>query len=339
MKLFLLATFLWTTPVFAQPAALPVDPINQLPPATVVAVVDGESITVRDLDDYAKRHDGRQLFELNQQLYDLRKAILGQIVGERLLQAEAARTGKTVDELLESVIKIEAATEDEILEVFNSTQQTAIDYATARPLIVNFLDRKKRAQAREKYIQELMKNAKKNAKPLAIYLQPPRFQIAVSAADPVRGSGPVDLIEFADFECPYCRKAQPIIEQLLDKYDSKVRHVWKDFPLGIHKNAMAAAVAARCAREQGKFWEYHDTLFANQQNLASPDLKEYAGHVGLNLQEFERCQRTHQRSQIVATADNLPVRSTPTVFINGRMIVGLAPLEDYERIIEEELLN
>ena len=107
-------------------------------------------------------------------------------------------------------------------------------------------------------------------------LQPPRVKIPVAATDPTKGSGPIEILEFSDFECPYCQKAQSMIREMLAKYEGKVKLVWKDFPLPNHEYAVPAAVAARCAQEQGKFWEYHDVLFANQQALTSPDLRRHA---------------------------------------------------------------
>ncbi len=343
MRLVLIAILLWAAPVFAQSRPTATDPISQLPPTTVIAIVDGEPITVRALDEYVTSHDARQLFDLNQQLFDLRQSMLGLMLGERLLKAEAISVGKSVDELIESVIKIGPATEEEMLDVYNNTQQTALDYQTARPMIANFLERKKRAEGREKYIQGLIRKAKKAPKPLAIYLQPPRLQVDVAPGDPVKGSGSVELVEFSDFECPYCQKVQPVLKQLLTKYDGRVKHVWKDFPLGIHKNAVPAAVAARCAHEQGKFWEYHDALFANQQALEAIALREHAGSIGLDIDRFNGCFNPgsviSRRAQLMTSVEKLPVRSTPTILINGRMIAGLAPMETYERIIEEELAN
>ena len=172
-----------------------------------------------------------------------------------------------MEELLEQRLKIEPVTDAEIQEVLSRQPSGAVDPDFVVPLIREFLEERKKEQARARYIAEIIAKAKKAPRPVVIHLQPPRQAIPVDSSDPVKGDGDIRVVEFSDFECPFCQKFQPVLKQVLTQFDGKVTHVWKDFPLPMHQNAMIAAIAARCAQEQGRFWEYHDVLFANQQPL------------------------------------------------------------------------
>jgi protein-disulfide isomerase len=136
---------------------------------------------------------------------------------------------------------------------------------------------------------------------------------------------------------------QPILKTVLAQFSGKVTHVWKDYPLPIHKNAIGAAAAARCAHEQGKFWQYHDLLFANQAALGGDALKKHARTISLDEAVFDACvDKGRYRDDVqkaFQAAGSYVVPATPTVFINGRIVVGVAPAEAYTRIITEELAN
>lgn len=152
----------------------------------------------------------------------------------------------------------------------------------------------------------------------------------------------VTVAGFSEFQCPFCSSVVPTLKELEETYKDRVRFVWKHLPLvGIHKNAMEAGIAAEAAREQGKFWEYHDKLFANQERLESDDLKRYAGELGLDLERFEKDRQDPQLKTKVlsdmAEATALGVKSTPTFFINGRIVRGAMPFETFATIIDAEL--
>ena len=167
------------------------------------------------------------------------------------------------------------------------------------------------------------------------------MKVPVTANDPTRGNGSIEVVEFSDFECPFCQKAQPMIREMLAKYEGKVKLVWKDFPLPNHQYAVSAAIAARCAQDQGRFWEYHDMLFANQQALASGDLRRHAKTVGLDLVAFDECLSTGKhRDTLAAVLDGTEshlVEATPTFLVNGRVVQGAVPLYELAAIIDEEL--
>ena len=319
------------------------DPMRGVPPDTIVAVVDGESIHLSDVETFSRTKDPKRLFQLNQQLYDFREAMLGLMLGERLLKLEAERAGTTVDELLERELTVEPVTDTEVREVIDRQPPGSLDPALTTPLIRKHLEERKREQARARYVADLIARAKKAPKPLVIQLHPPRQAVTVSDSDPVRGTGTIELVEFSDFQCPFCQKVQPVLREVLTRFEGKVRHIWKDHPLPIHEFAVQAAAAARCANEQGRFWQYHDVLFANQQALTANDLKRYASSVGVESRSFAECLDTGKyRDEIsvaLRSAAASTVPATPTVFINGRMVMGVAPVELYTKIINEELGN
>jgi protein-disulfide isomerase len=146
---------------------------------------------------------------------------------------------------------------------------------------------------------------------------------------------------FSDYECPYCKRGEDVVAQVMSTYGDKIRLVFRDYPLPFHANARPAAEAAKCANAQGKFWEYHDKLFANQASLGVEDLKRYAGEVGLDQAQFDSCvgERKFQ-NDVQADLDagqQVGVDGTPAFFINGRMLSGAQPFEAFKSVIDEEL--
>lgn len=163
--------------------------------------------------------------------------------------------------------------------------------------------------------------------------------------DPGRTRGPaaapVTILEWSDFQCPYCKNAQDVLARLLAEYPDSLRLVFKDFPLRSHDRAVPAAVAARCAGAQGRFWEYHDLLFVAQPAFARDDLLGYARRLGLDVPAFTGCLDAGQfRDAVVADqreGREAGVRATPTFFINGRKIEGALPIEEFRDAIRQAL--
>ena len=175
-------------------------------------------------------------------------------------------------------------------------------------------------------------------------LSPPVVDISTGGR-PSRGGGedaPVTMIEFADYECPYCKLAQPTVEQVLDTYGDKVRYVYRDFPLPFHSHARPASLAARCAEEQGKgkYWEYHDALF-EAPDLSTDGLRSLADSVGLDRAKFDDCLASEKYNDAidkdVSDGSNAGVNGTPAFFINGRFLSGALPFEQLKAVIDEEL--
>lgn len=151
----------------------------------------------------------------------------------------------------------------------------------------------------------------------------------------------VTIVEVSDFQCPFCNRVNPTLKQVQDKYGDDVRIAFKHNALPFHQRAKPAAKAAECAGDQGKFWEMHDQLFANQRQLEDADLEKYAAAVGVNMGEWKSCYNSNKHDAKIdgdqRQASALGARGTPAFFINGRYLSGAQPLASFERLIDEEL--
>jgi protein-disulfide isomerase len=208
------------------------------------------------------------------------------------------------------------------------------------PAIRRFLEEQQRAAARQALIADL----RKSGPSVTVLFEAPRENVAVSPDDAALGpaGAPVTIVEFSDFQCPFCQRVAPTLKRIKETYGDKVRIVWKDFPLtSIHPEAFKAAEAGNCAREQGKFWEYHDRLFANQQALQPDALKAHAASAGLDATAFNACLDTAKFSdrvqEHIGVGSRLGVSSTPALFVNGRAVMGAQPYEVFAQIVDEEL--
>jgi len=177
---------------------------------------------------------------------------------------------------------------------------------------------------------------------------PQRYEIPIYDDDPILGpeDAPVTIIEFSDYECPYCQRYhQQTFDAIIDTYGDQVRYVFKDLPLtSIHPNAVPAAAAAHCAHDQNAFWEFHDLLFSMQLGLSPTAYLEYANALGLDMDTFTDCMDEGKYDQIalqdtrILTDINAPI-STPTFFINGQYLAGAQPFSEFARLIDAELDN
>jgi len=172
----------------------------------------------------------------------------------------------------------------------------------------------------------------------------PRYKVNLFAqTSPTKGpaDAPVTIVEVSDFQCPYCSRAKRTVDALRKQYGDKIRLIWHNNPLSFHKRAMPAAIAALAAHEQGKFWEYHDKLWANQKALKRPDLERYAAELGLDLGKFKAALDSHKFAAQVkaetAEAETLGASGTPAFFINGIYLKGAKPFEEFKAVIDDEL--
>ncbi len=215
---------------------------------------------------------GRPLSQLHQQIYTLQRQKLDELIDERLLSEEAKRRGVSVETVVEREVnaKILPVTDDEISALYNANKERIpVELDKVREQIRNLLRDQRLAAQKRLFIKSLRENAK-----IVSYLKlPPAFRAELSViGEPFRGleNAPVTIVKFEDFQCPYCKQVQPTFVDLLKRYDGKLRLVHKDLPLeAIHAQARQAAEAARCADEQGKFWSYHDKLYAGSPKLVS----------------------------------------------------------------------
>jgi protein-disulfide isomerase len=194
------------------------------------------------------------------------------------------------------------------------------------------------AQARARYRRELLDRAGARVR-----LEPPRSQVAIPAGAPAQGpeQAPVTIIQFSDYQCPYCQRSEATVQEVLSRYAGKVRLVHRDFPLDGHPRAFPTSRAAYCAGDQGRFWEYHRGVFLKPSDLSEEDLKRRAGELGLDAAAFAACLASDRHDATIRAAFDqgvgLGVTGTPTFFINGRLLVGARPFENFKSIIDEEL--
>jgi protein-disulfide isomerase len=293
-----------------------------------------------DLQKYA----GRELSVQRENLYKLEKQKLEEYIGAFLLTQEAKKRGVSVEAVLDQEVnsKILPVGDDEIDVFYKSNKaRIAVDLDKAREPIRGYL----RNQKIEAQKALFLKSLRSKAKVVTYVKAPPVFRADISVAgEPFKGAekAPLTVVKFEDFQCPFCKQVQPTFNELLSRYNGKVRLVHKDLPLeSIHPQARQAAEAARCAYEQGKFWEYHDKLYATSPKASGDDLKSYAKEVGLNVDSFDRCFTSGKYKAVVQQDLNegvqLGLTGTPTIFINGREISGNQSLEAFEAIIDEEL--
>jgi len=169
-----------------------------------------------------------------------------------------------------------------------------------------------------------------------------RFRAEIKGA-PMKGAkdAPVTIVQFSDFQCPFCSRVEPTVAKVMDEYKGKVRVVWRDLPLPFHPNAMPAAIAARAAGEQGKFWEMHDKIFADQAHMDRATYEKYAGELGLNMGKFKAALDANKGKEAIeadsAAGGKIGARGTPAFFINGKFLSGAQPFESFKAKIDEEL--
>ncbi|BCS35353.1 oxidoreductase [Luteitalea sp. TBR-22] len=307
----------------------------------VLALVNGAPITEADLRKVA----GLELARLEEQLYQMRKDQLDGLIALRLFEAEARRRGVTPQQFEETEVAAKAGvvTEPEI-DAFIEANRARIrgDVVQLRPQIRQFLQDQKRQQRRAAVVEGL-----RTAATVDVRLAPPapfRAEVDIAGA-PVRGdvAAPVTIIEYSDFHCPFCRRVQPTLTALLEKYKGKVRLVYKHLPLDqLHPNARRVSEASYCAARQEKFWAFHDAVYADASSDASEaTLARYATAAGLDAAAFNACLAGPEAREAVARdlaqGEALGLSSTPGFFVNGREVRGAQPIEAFTAIIDEEL--
>jgi protein-disulfide isomerase len=282
-----------------------------------------------------------QLWQLKNQEYDLKIKALESLLNQRTLQAAAKSKGLSNDAFLEQTVdrNVPAPSAAEV-EAYYFAQKDRINQPLneIRPQLERALVQAKRQQARQEYIDQLRKSSG-----VVVLLHRPKIEVT---ADPARMRGnpdaPVTIVEFGDFQCPYCRAVQPTLKEVMDKYPGKVRLGFRDFPVRqIHPQAQQAAEAGRCAAEQGKFWEYHDLLYANQAKIDLNSLKEQARTAALDLERFNSClaggKFKPQIESDLQSGTGVGVTGTPAFYINGVPLSGAQPAYEFQKIIDSQL--
>ena len=306
-------------------------------PTEVVATVNDVNITAAELDKAAEN----RLSKVAQEIYEVKKDSLDEMIEQKLLEQAASKQGKSVADYVKENIDAKATppTDDEIKSFYDARKdQMGNKYLKeVQDQIKNFLTQSKTQGARGQLMSGLRAAAN-----IKINLEPPR--VAIEAGDnPSIGpkSAPVTIIEFTDFQCPFCSRVRPTVNQIIDEYKDKVRYVLRDFPLSFHQFAKKAHEAAHCAGDQGKYWEYSKEIWGNQQALQIEKLKEYSKKLKLNEKKFNSCldsgKYTKKVEENVSAGAEAGAQGTPSFFINGIFLSGARPISDFKSIIDQEL--
>lgn len=303
----------------------------------VAATVDGTVITIAEVD---RSFGGR----IAKQLYEMRKNALDDLIEQRLLEGAAAKKKVTVDALLKQDVDaaVTEPSDQEIRAIYDANKERFGNqpYDAIKSQIANSLIQNRKNIQKDQFLARLREDAKISVKLEA----PPVQRIQVAKGDsPSIGpnDAPVTIVEFSDYQCPFCGRARGTVSQILETYKDKVQYVLRDFPLSFHRDAIPAHLAAHCAGEQGKYWEYSKILFESQTALKPDKLKEYAKQTGLDMKKFDECFETNKYGAVIQKnieeASKAGVTGTPSFFINGIMISGAQPFPKFKEIIDAEL--
>jgi protein-disulfide isomerase len=310
---------------------------------TPVAKFGDTTVTAGELDEMVKGDLQRMEQQYLQQRFQLRKEALDAMLSQKLVEARAKSMNLSPQELLKKEVmdKIAEPSEEEVKALYEQAKkggQQLPPYDQVKPQIVGYLKNQKLQPAMAAYAE----NLKKEAKVLVLLpeYEPPK--VDVEAKGPARGpeGAKVTIVEFSDFQCPYCVRAEATVKEVLATYGDKIRLVYRDFPLPNHPLAPKAAEASHCAEDQSKYWEMHERLFSTGR-LEVPELKQHAKDLGLDTARFDQCLDSGSKAAIVETnkaaGAKAGVNGTPAFFINGRLISGAQPFSEFKKLIDKEL--
>jgi protein-disulfide isomerase len=290
--------------------------------------IKGKKYYISDLKDNSSYKKARKDFITNI------GSVLQSFSMEEVLKLEAKEKNITIQELLAQSRRQPSNEEiQKIYEDFKDRLQ-GMSIAEARPRIIEFINSMEEQDYRKNLLQKYSVSVNTE--------KPDRIEVE-EKGNPFLGpkNSKVTIIEFSDFECPYCQRSQSVGKSLREKYKDKIRWVFRDFPLSFHQNAMFAHIAANCANKQGKYWELFDVLFQNTGSLEKANVLKFASDLHLDMKSFEECTNDSSiLSEIqsdITEGQELGVNGTPAFFINGIMIEGAQPLSAFEKIIDQEL--
>jgi len=316
--------------------------VQTTPGTSVVAQVGGTQITEEQLEkqsaaDLARVRAG--LLHARYEYYSAERDAVEKEIDQDLLAEEARDEKVTVDELLKRHVenKIKNPSE-ETLRFYFLNINTEQPYSLVRPKIVDRIH----SLQEKKYTEEYVKSLRAKRK-VTIILEPPREEVAVGDS-PVAGPSDarVTIIEFADFQCPYCRAVEPTLNQLREQYKDKIRYSYRDFPLPMHPYAEKAAEASRCAGEQGQYWPYHDRLFTGDaESLSDAHLRSTAAELKLDSDKFGKCLDSGKEQAAVAKdfdqGKSLGITGTPSFFVNGYYLSGAVSYDQLRELVDQQL--
>ncbi len=336
-----------------------------------VARIDGTAIYLHDLNYDPEKRNALELHAMKVRLYREQKAALQQYIDRRLLEQEAAKRNMTVEELV-SMINAQAeekakaldADKETLFQEFIAKMQRDIPSFAQRTAAMNqpgtllsangngspFIEEiknkvvgMKKASLLNETKEAFMRDLRAQSR-IDIFLERPqlfRLDLADADDDPWRGGkdAPITLLTYFDFQCPYCKQLNATLQGLLETRKEGIRVAARNFPLPSHPDAAIAAQAAACADDQGRYWDYHDLLFDNQQELDAVSLRRYAAQLGLDITQFDRCLSSGCRREAIehemAEAARAGINGTPAMVINGYWLPGSPSLSYLEEVIAD----
>ncbi len=312
----------------------------EAPDMVVATYGTGTKITLKQVDDAITD----ELLDLEKKKFQARRQTIDRMILEQLVKTEAAKKGQKEEEWIKAEIesKIPDPTDEEMAEFFTKNQASMPPGSTleaVKPQLIGFMKQQKGRDVAAKVFEEL----KKANNVVITFKEPAKPKKQVEAKGPSKGpnDAKVTIIEFSDFQCPFCSRAAVTVDQVMEQYAGKVKLVFRHFPLEFHEKAPKAAEAALCANEQKKFWEFHDVLFKNQEKLSVEDLKTHATSLGLDAAKFAECLDSGKMKKTVdedaAAGKKVGVTGTPAFFVNGTMLSGAQPIEAFKEAIDAEL--
>lgn len=309
----------------------------------VVAKVGGKDITEEELVG----EDKLAYMDIKKREYEFKIGQIKKLLVERLIGEEAKKAGLNLNEYIKkNILKGEIKISDSEFKKFVADKKIPEGQINdqLKQRILGFLKEQKNDDIIDAYIAKITK-----ANPVEVYFSKPKMSIDIAVGDSVswgNKDAKVTVVEFSDFQCPFCSRGANSVDEMKKKYKGKIRVVFKHFPLPMHPDAKPASEASLCVNEQGgsdKFWKYHDMLFKNQDKLDSASLEKYAKDVGVNVDKFKECFNSKKFAAAVEAdmqyGEKIGVRSTPTFFINGQLVSGAVPFEQFAELIDEGLKN
>lgn len=311
----------------------------------VLAEFEGKPI----LESEVKEKAGKRLSRLEDQIFEVKKATIENIIETKLLESEAKKRGVSLGALLKTEVqdKVIPPTDEEVTQFyeqnkkrfFNQRSNKQMELDEVKPYIVRSFNNDRSDYFRENLIEKLS-----NDYQFKIHMRQEFERVEVSVDDdPSKGpkNAKITIVEFTDYECPFCVKARGTIKKLLETYPNDIHYVLRDYPLPFHPHAQKSAEAAQCAGDQGKYWEYSEVLWENQKALDISKLNQYAKNIDLNMKEFDDCLKSNKYAAEVKKdakeGSLVGVTGTPAFFVNGIPVTGARPFKYFKSIIEDEL--
>jgi protein-disulfide isomerase len=308
----------------------------------VLATVGNQKITLADVRARANENLERIETQALMLKSTIIKATLDSMLDDKVINAESRKLGKSIDEMVIDEAGIGVNPTDADIAAWYKANPDRVGgrpLAQISPQIADFLRTERKKQAAEHLRARLNKEHQ-----VTVLLEPYRLKFVNDNAPTIgKKDAPVTLVEFSDFQCPFCNRFFPTLKRVEKQYGDKVQIVYRQYPIpSLHPNAFKAAEASLCANEQGKFWELHDAMFQDQSRLQVSDIKATASQLGIDRKKFDQCMETgkyvEQVQNDMKEGNRIGINGTPAVFVNGIELKGGAvSFETVAAAIDKEL--